>query len=165
MRPMRHIYFALRNPSCASLHFNKYRSTLPFLAISINVSIICTLSLFLLDSHIYIYSKIMYTFTVFFFFSAPNLSLRPSIYLQLIQVSPVAPDIWASYCTKLSAHQKLPILGLIFQDPVPFDDNWKTMSNKSKLMVSWSCGFYLVSANTGSRVGFRSNLIWHFPKL
>lgn len=55
MRPMRHIYFSLRNPSCASLHFNKYRSTLPFLAISINVSIICTLSLFLLDSHIYIY--------------------------------------------------------------------------------------------------------------
>ena len=61
----------------------------------------------------YTYSKDNVHIHSFFFFSAPNLSLRPSIYLQLIQVSPVAPDIWASYCTKLFAHQKLPILGLI----------------------------------------------------
>lgn len=56
--------------------------------------------------------------------------MRASLYPQVIQVFLVAPAIWTSYCAKLSAHQKLPILGLILHNRIPFDDNWETAGNK-----------------------------------
>lgn len=83
-----------------------------------------------------------------------SLSIWTSFCPQVLQV---APDIWASCCTKQSADEKFPIL-----------DNFSWWYSNLNNVCSWVnqySGFHLISWITCKRNEFRNNLIWNYPKL